>query len=230
MPNQDDFEKLERELAAAQERVAQLTAVLALETASDPAALYTPLLECFRGVVSAGGAGLTLYHHDRKRLVFEAAVGDGSGGIVGYEVPVTGSQHGLAFATGDVQASRPLHAEIEAAAGTQFDSVLVAPLIIGEEPVGTLSAVNKTGGGGFQVGDIDAAAHFAEVAARLVGYVSRLKTAAAAMDSGESGSEVDPAEKKLYALVGGLARLKQRDEQWLEHFQLLVSSAEKMKP
>ena len=122
-----------------------LAAYLALTPALDEDALLHTLLECARHVVGAGGAGLTLLDAQKKRLVFRAAVGDGARGILGQEVPLKGSRHGLAFATGEVQNNTPSYAGIEKQAQAKFRNVLVAPLLVSGETVGTIQRRQQTG-------------------------------------------------------------------------------------
>lgn len=145
-----------------------IASYIALSPRIEDDALLTTILRCAMHVVRAGGAGLTLLDRTKNRLVFRAAIGDGSDGIIGYEVPVEGSQHGLAFATGEVQSSTPIHTEIEAAAKAAFRNVLVAPLIVDGEPIGTMSAVNKQSGDHFSPQDMEAYKLFADLAALVV--------------------------------------------------------------
>jgi len=119
-------------------------------------------------VVGAGGAGLTLLDSRRQKLVFRAAIGDGAAGIVGQEVPLKGSRHGLAFATGEVQSDRPLFTGVEQAARAKFQNVLVAPLQVAGESVGTISAVNKQGADQFNAEDMAAYKLFADLGAVVV--------------------------------------------------------------
>ncbi|MBU2490042.1 MAG: hypothetical protein KKA60_11690, partial [Proteobacteria bacterium] len=89
-----------------------LALYLSLGQGYEKDALLRMILECAMHTVHAGGAGLTLLDPKKDRLVFQAAVGDGAEGIIGYEVPLEGSRHGLAFATGEIQSSTPIHKEI----------------------------------------------------------------------------------------------------------------------
>ena len=93
---------------------------LAFSRRMEEDALLDMILQCAMYIVRAGGAGLTLFDHKKNKLVFKAAIGDGSEGIIGYEVPLEGSQHGLAFATGEVQSATPQHTEIESATKSEF--------------------------------------------------------------------------------------------------------------
>jgi GAF domain-containing protein len=145
-----------------------VAAFLALGPSLQEDALLHTILQCAMHATGARGAGLTLFDPDKQRLVFKAAIGDGADGILGYEIPLEGSQHGLAFATGEIQASAPLHKDIESRAGTAFRSVLVAPLMADGEPLGTISAVNKQGDRQFTVQDMQAYREFSQLAALVV--------------------------------------------------------------
>jgi len=145
-----------------------LAAYLALSPALGEDAILQTLLTCAMHVVRAGGAGLTLLDPGTKRLVFRAAIGDGAEGIVGQEVPLKGSQHGLAFATGEVQSSTPLYTEIETSAKARFRNVLVAPLQVDGDGVGTISAVNKQDADQFTAEDMAAYKLFADLAAVVI--------------------------------------------------------------
>jgi len=145
-----------------------LVGYLALGSDIKDDALLTTILQSAMYVVGAGGAGLTLLDPETNTLVFKAAIGDGAEGIIGYQVPLEGSQHGLAFATGEIQSSTPINTDADKAAKTQFKNVLVAPLFINEDGVGTISAVNKQNGEHFTPADMQAYQHFADLAAMVV--------------------------------------------------------------
>lgn len=148
-----------------------LTAIseyLALAAKSNDDEVLDKLLKCAMHVVGGAGAGLTLLDPTSKKLIFRSAIGDGADGIIGYQVPLEGSQHGLAFATGEIQSSTPLNKDVEAKTNVQFRNVLVAPLFADNEPIGTISAVNKHDGEHFTPADMDAYALFAGVAALII--------------------------------------------------------------
>jgi GAF domain-containing protein len=146
---------------------AGIAAFLALGEQAD-ATLMTMVLQCAMYAVRAGGSGLTLFDRGKNKLVFQAAVGDGAEGIIGYEVPLEGSQHGLAFATGEIQSSTPIHTDVEKKTGTVFRNVLVAPLVVGEDVIGTISAVNKQDADHFSTDDMRTYQLFSELAAQVV--------------------------------------------------------------
>lgn len=149
-------------------RANALAGYLALGSDIKDDALLNMILQSAMYVVGAGGAGLTLLDSETNTLVFKAAIGDGAEGIVGFEVPLEGSQHGLAFATGEIQSSTPLNTDIESKAKTQFKNVLVAPLFVNADGVGTISAVNKNNGEHFTSDDMAAYKHFADLAAMVI--------------------------------------------------------------
>lgn len=141
---------------------------LALGSDIQDDALLAMILRSAMYVVGGSGAGLTLLNPETNTLVFRAAIGDGSDDIIGYEVPLVGSQHGLAFATGEIQSSTPLNKDIEDKTKIKFRNVLVAPLMIDDDCIGTISAVNKQNGEHFTPEDMDAYKHFSELAALVV--------------------------------------------------------------
>ncbi|EAT14815.1 GAF domain-containing protein [Desulfuromonas acetoxidans] len=149
--------------------------------------LLTTALQCAMAVVDGGGAGLTLYDPDKQKLVFQAALGDGAQGLVGYEVPLQDSRHGLAFATGEVQSATPLHDTVEQAAQATFKNVLVAPLLVDDEAIGTISAVNKQSGDHFTPEDMSHYQVFAELIATIVRQEQRRQVVERFVARGETG-------------------------------------------
>jgi GAF domain-containing protein len=166
-------------------------------------------------VVRAGGSGLTLLDPVRKRLVFRAAIGDGAEGIIGQEVPLKGSRHGLAFATGEVQSATPVYTDLEKKAGTAFRNVLVAPLIAGGEAIGTISAVNKQDRDHFSSQDISAFKLFADLAAEVVRQRCREEILRQGLGGANrtaknrSLPDLSGEDMELLQLFEGLAALKQ---------------------
>jgi GAF domain-containing protein len=190
-----------------------LVAYLALTPALDEDALLQTLLRCAMQVVGAGGAGLTLLDPRKKKLVFRAALGDGAEGIIGQEVPLKGSRHGLAFATGEVQTDTPLHVGVEKAAGARFSNVLVAPLQIAGESVGTISAVNKQTADHFSADDMAAYKQFADLGAVIVRQrcreqVLRRNLAGTGRPAAPLPLALDPEDLQLLELFDAITRLR----------------------
>ena len=197
-----------------------LVAYLALTPALDEDALLQTLLKCAMQVVGAGGAGLTLLDPRKRKLVFRAAIGDGAEGIIGQEVPLKGSRHGLAFATGEVQTDTPLDSGVEKAARAHFRNVLVAPLQIAGESVGTISAVNKQGAGHFSAEDMAAYKQFADLGAVVVRQrcreqVLRCGLTGAGRPSVALPLALDPEDRQLLELFDSVTRMRRDHPEWL---------------
>lgn len=206
-----------------------ILAFLAFSPRMEEDAILNMLLRCAMHVVCAAGAGLTLLDHEKKKLVFRAAIGDGSEGILGYEVPLEGSQHGLAFATGEVQSATPQHTDIESAAGSEFRNVLVAPLLVDGEGVGTMSAVNKQDGDHFTAQDMEAYKLFADLAALVIRQRLRQQILERLMrgDMEKAPNELkglplSEGDALLLGIVQDIARLGQGREDLLPLFKQLV--------
>lgn len=145
-----------------------IVSYLALSPGMEEDELLNTLLTCAMTVVRAEGVGLTLYNDEKNVLVFRAAVGIGADKIIGFEVPLTNSQHGIAFRMGQVISSTPMNRTIDEATGENFRNVMVAPLLIDNEPIGTLSAVNKQTEDHFTPQDVEDYSGFAELAAHII--------------------------------------------------------------
>jgi hypothetical protein len=145
-----------------------IVSYLALSPGMEEDELLNTLLTCAMTVVRAEGVGLTLYNDKKNVLVFRAAVGIAADKIIGFEVPLTNSQHGIAFRMGQVISSTPMNRTIDEATGENYRNVMVAPLLINNEPIGTLSAVNKQTEDHFTPQDVEDYSGFAELAAHII--------------------------------------------------------------
>jgi hypothetical protein len=145
-----------------------VSAYLAMSPGMAQDELLNTLLTCAMQVVRAEGAGLCLYDENKDVLVFRAAVGIAAEQIIGFEVPLTNSQHGIAFRMRQVISSTPMNRAIDATTGEHYRNVLIAPLVVNGEAIGTLSAVNKITEDQFTPQDIDGYTGFAEVAAHII--------------------------------------------------------------
>jgi transcriptional regulator with GAF, ATPase, and Fis domain len=156
------------ERAEAEDQVKIVLSYLAMSPGIDKDEMLNTLLTCAMNVVNAEGAGLCLYEEKKDMLVFRAAVGIAADQIIGFEVPLTNSQHGIAFRMRQVISSTPMNRTIDATTGEHYHSVLIAPLLVDDEAIGTLSAVNKRTEEQFSPQDIEDYSGFAEVAAHII--------------------------------------------------------------
>ena len=226
------FERIQRDLEDAVSKESELRnhvfSQLGFLSAQNATEIFEPLLLSFQYVVGAAGASLTLFDKSKNVLAFQQATGMSSDSIVGMEVPLEGSLIGMVFVSGEATASRPVAGEIQRQTGESHDSLLAAPLILGDESVGTISAVNKESGGGFTDEDVEAATQFAVVAAQLLRFQSGLNSLQKAINASASDElAILDSDQKLFKLHQGIARLVARDDSWLEDLSLFVRQAEK---
>ncbi|MCE5242823.1 MAG: GAF domain-containing protein [Syntrophobacteraceae bacterium] len=152
----------------AEDALGILVNYLALSPGMEEDSLLNTLLNCAMMVVRAEGAAVTLYDAEKNLLVFRAAVGVAADKLLGVEVPIANSQHGLAFRMRQVHSSTPMYKTVDSITGVNYRSVLAAPLVIDDQAIGTLGAVNKLGEDHFTVQDIEDYANFAELAAHII--------------------------------------------------------------
>lgn len=205
------------------EEILPAIAFLSLPPALQEDRLLKAVLRCAMHVTAAGGAGISLYDPNRELLIFTAADGEGAEGVVGQTVPIEGSVTGMAFVTGEIQSSAPLYKETSEQTGVDYRSVMVAPLIVDEDAIGTLGVVNKIGEEMFSNEDIEAFRYFAELAAIVVQQRRReenlrrwIKESSSEERTGEEsdfGPPLSDSERRVMETAVDVARtLSQRPE------------------
>ena len=203
-------------------QVAMIAGYLVLSPAMAEDELLNTLLMCAMTVVRAEGAAVTIYDENKKMLVFRAAVGIAADRLVGSEVPVMNSQHGIAFRTRQVIASTPMYRVIDERMGQNYRNVLAAPLIVNDEAIGTLGAVNKISDDHFTPQDIEDYSSFALVAAHIIRQRYRescLKQALGAepieLPPEFSGMNIMPGDKDLLEIIDDVASIGRRSPELL---------------
>ena len=150
------------------DRLKMLLGYLTLSPGMEEDELLNTLLNCAQQVVRAEGAALTLYDDRKDVLIFRAATGVASDKIIGWEVPLINSQHGIAFRMRQVISSTPINRAIDEVTGIAYRNVLIAPLVINDEVIGTVSAVNKITADHFTPQDVEDYSGFAALAAHII--------------------------------------------------------------
>jgi putative methionine-R-sulfoxide reductase with GAF domain len=178
------------------------------------------LLACAMHVVRARGAALALLDTKTHRLVFRAALGDGADDLKGQQVPLKGSVHGLAFATGEVQSTTPVHSSRGKTTKAAFANTLVAPLAVDGERLGTLSAVNKQESDHFDGRDMDQFKRFGDLAALIVHQHAREYILREGLSAGRSATSRLPFafssdDRQLLELFEALAKVKHTRPEFL---------------
>ena len=195
---------------------------LALSPGMEEDGLLNTLLNCAMMVVRAEGAAVTLYDAEKNVLVFRAAVGIAAERLIGVEVPLVNSQHGLAFRMRQVHSSTPMYKAVDGITGANYRSVLAAPLIIDDEAIGTLGAVNKIGEDDFTVQDIEDYSNFSELAAHIIQQRLRetslkqmIRGEAAAIPKELSALGILKSDKDLLEITQNIAAIGRRSPELL---------------
>jgi hypothetical protein len=203
---------------------------LALSPGMEQDELLNTLLTCAMTVVRAEGAAVTLYDDQKNLLVFRAAVGIAADKIIGCEVPVANSQHGIAFRMRQVISSTPMYKVIDNITGESYRNVLVAPLIIDNQPIGTLGAVNKQTEDHFTPQDIEDYSSFAELAAHIIQQRLRenslkqlIEGTSAELPKGLTGVNVLKGDKDLLEITRSIVTIGHRSPELLALCRQLIS-------
>ena len=117
---------------------------LALGPGLEQDELLNTLLNCAQQVVRAEGAGLTLYDEQKDLLVFRAATGVAAVESSAGRCPLPTHSTALLSKAPRVISSTPMNRAIDEATGVTYRNVLIAPLLINDEAIGTVSAAAST--------------------------------------------------------------------------------------
>ncbi|MGH2447544.1 MAG: GAF domain-containing protein [Chloroflexota bacterium] len=222
-----DDTQLQAELDAARATIAtQATRLHALEAAGDTSrrvadtlalnevlaetvgkapyqALLQAIVHAARRLFDAGAASIALLDTESQELVFEAAIGEGSSDVLGRRFPAHQGIAGWVVMTGepiavsDVRRDPRFSQGFAQSTGYVPQSIMAAPLLMGEEVGGVIEVLDKSSQGSFGLGDLELLGLFAQPAAlgveqaRLVGGVGQLLVAELAGTGDERGT--DPA-------------------------------------
>lgn len=178
---------------------ALLAEYLGLLPATPEAAALQQIVEIGVGVIQADEGSLLVMDADAGDLRFAMTVGTGDSEktLLGQQVPIGSGITGLAAATRQVQVGAPIYKDVAQTERLSEgpESVIAAPMLLGEVVVGVLTAVTFKKGRIFNSQEAVLYARFARLAALLVEQTRRLKV---------RGGEGPPARA-----LGGMARLEQ---------------------
>lgn len=206
-----------------------IVSYLAMSPGMEEDELLNTLLTCAMTVVRAEGAAVTIYDESKNALIFRAAVGIAAEKIIGCEVPLSNSQHGIAFRMRQVISSTPMYKVIDNITGEDYRNVLAAPLIINNEPIGTLGAVNKLSEDHFTPQDILDYSSFAELAAHIIQQRLResslkqlIEGTSAKVPKELSGVSILKRERDLLEITKSIAAIGNRSPEMLSLCKQLV--------
>lgn len=176
-----------------------LAEYLGLLPATPESAALRQIVETGISVIMADEGSLLVMDADAGDLRFAMTVGSGDSekNLLGQRVPIGSGITGLAAATRQVQVGAPVYKDVAQTERLSEgpESVIAAPVLLGELVVGVLTAVTFKKGRIFNSQEAFLYARFARLAALLVEQTRRLK-----VRGGDS-----PQARAL----GGMARLEQ---------------------
>ena len=204
----------------------ELLTMLAVAPASTEEHVLQLLIELGAQVVDASEGSLLVYDKVKKDLVFVMTVG-GSQTLLGQRVPLNGGLTGLAAATREVQIGAPTftgvkQASDKSAGGQGPEAVIAAPMLIGDELVGVVTAVSFAHGKRFTARDGELYGRLATVAGVVVEQRRRLNDAVAGAESRTKGGGVEQR------LATSIARIAQKQPAGLEQIATILGAIEAM--
>lgn len=191
--------------------------------------------ELLRSIVSAAvrifgakAAGLLLVDEAEQSLVFRVEVGNQQKDLIGMRVPLDKGiagyvvMTGQAIAVSNVQQDKRFNLDFAKSTGYVPDSILAAPLLLGEQVIGVLEVLDKIKAASFGMQDMELMGLFAQQAALAIRQSQQLEQISAAVQQGlrdlaageglpDSGPFIDAldasrsataASDDLYALAG----------------------------
>jgi signal transduction protein with GAF and PtsI domain len=129
------------------------------------------VVETAARAIQAQAASLFLIDEQSQELVFEVALGEKAEAVKAFRVPLGQGIVGLVAMTGqsmsvaDARQDPRHHSEISKQVGYVPTSILCVPLFYGDQVIGALELLDKTGGEAFTPGDAELLGLFANQAA-----------------------------------------------------------------
>jgi GAF domain-containing protein len=135
------------------------------------------LVEIGVSVVAADEGSLLVVDPDGRNLRFAMTVGASEATLLGQRVPIGSGITGLAAATRQVQVGAPVFRDVEQTERLSEgpESVIAAPMMLGDTVIGVMTAVTFTKGRLFSANESDLYARFSGLAALLVEQTRLLK-------------------------------------------------------
>jgi GAF domain-containing protein len=136
------------------------------------------LVEIGVSVVAADEGSLLVVEPDGRNLRFAMTIGASEQTLLGQRVPIGSGVTGLAAATRQVQVGAPVYRDVEQTERLSEgpESVIAAPMMLGDSVIGVMTAVTFTKGRLFSAKESDLYARFSGLAGLLVEQTRLLKT------------------------------------------------------
>jgi GAF domain-containing protein len=168
------------------------------------------LVEIGVSVVAADEGSLLVIDPDGRNLRFAMTVGSSEEKLLGQRVPIGSGITGLAAATRQVQVGAPIYRDVAQTERLSEgpESVIAAPMMLGDTVVGVMTAVTFAKGRLFTAKETDLYARFSAVAALVVEQTRLLKA--------RDGSGAQPA--------AGLGEATRIEQEILGRLQRIVAN------
>jgi GAF domain-containing protein len=213
-------------------------------------AVLRSIVDATVALFDAEAASIALHDAATDRLVFVVAAGPQGQGVVGLSIDPAAGVAGYVFATGqplalsDVERDARFGRSTAEQTGYVPRSLLAVPLVDDEGTLGVLEVLDKRGGGGFDLRDVELAGVFARQAtvairssrverdtATLMGSVLGAAGAAGAADPAAdvdallaaATHDLDGDGEALWALADQIARIRDVDPDQLDLVRELLA-------
>lgn len=200
-------------------QAADLLALLAIEPASAEERVLRVLIELGAQVVDASEGSLLVYDPAKNDLVFAMTVG-GPNILIGQRLALGQGLTGLAAATREVQIGAPTFQGVQQVSKGP-EAVIAAPMLVGDELIGVITAVSFVSGKRFTGRDGDLYGRLAAVAGVVVDQRRRLNAAA-----GKVSQQVENSIE--HAVAASIARIAKQRPDALARLATVVSEIESL--
>lgn len=200
-------------------QAADLLALLAIEPASAEERVLRVLIELGAQVVDASEGSLLVYDQAKNDLVFAMTVG-GPNILIGQRLALGQGLTGLAAATGEVQIGAPNFQGVQQVSKGP-EAVIAAPMLVGDELIGVITAVSFVSGKRFTGRDGDLYGRLAAIAGVVVDQRRRLDAAA-----GKVKQQVENSVE--HGVAASIARIAKQRPDALTRLATIVSEIESL--
>ena len=175
-----------------------LLMLLAVAPESPEEKVLKLLIEVGAQVVDADEGALLVFDPEKNDLAFAMTVG-GAQSLIGQRVPLDKGLTGLAAATQEVQIGAPTYTGVKQAS-VGPEAVIAAPMLVGDDLIGVLTAVSFKKGKRFSAKDGELYGRLASVAGVVVDQRRRLQRIVGAAPAGT------PVQQSIAESLGRIAR------------------------
>ena len=182
-PNKDLAEELQRLVHAV-----ELAGKAILPSSNDE--LLQSIVSAAARIFGAKAAGLLLVDEEDHALVFRVEVGNEQKDLIGKKIPLDKGiagyvvMTGQAIAVSNVQQDKRFNVDFAKSTGYVPDSILAAPLLLGEQVIGVLEVLDKIKAASFGMQDMELMGLFAQQAALAIRQSQQLEQISDAVQRG----------------------------------------------